>query len=391
MRRTSALLLPLLVLGASAHSLAAQVRIGAPTATLPDDFGSIQTVRELSDGRLLVADPLGKALYLVDFDAGTRAVVGSEGQGPQEYRQPDAVWPLPADSTLLVDLGNARLVAMGPRMEFGPTLPLSQGDFEPGRPLVLRIPQGVDRAGALYFRSMGGGLAGGELPDSAEILRLSRSGGMPETVARFKVQDRRVNRTGGAQNQNVSIEPIPLSPEDAWGVAPDGSVVLARAGDYRVEWVAVDGTVTRGPTIPFQALRIGTAEKEEYLADMARLGGGIGVTVQVVDGSPSMSFQRGGGQSGRREIDQYTWPERLPPIYGGRVPVDASGRAWVRRHVKAGDPSTYDVFDRSGARVGTVTLEAGRRVVGFGGDAVYVVRYDEFDLSYLERYPMPRL
>ena len=56
-------------------------------------------------------------LFVVDMDAGTRAQVGAEGQGPEEYRQPDAVWPLPGDSTLLVDLGNGRLVVLGPDLE----------------------------------------------------------------------------------------------------------------------------------------------------------------------------------------------------------------------------------------------------------------------------------
>ncbi len=244
-----------------APALSAQTSLGRPEARLPDDFGSIQTVRELPDGRVLVADPLGKALYVVDLDAGTREVVGSEGQGPQEYRQPDAVWPLPGDSTLLVDLGNARLVAVGPGMEFGRTRPISQGDFQPGQPLVLAIPQGVDARGAIYFRSMGSGGMGGELPDTADILRQPLDGGASSTVGHFKVQDRKVSRSGGAQSQNVSIEQIPLSPEDAWGVAADGSVVIARAGDYHVEWVGPDGKVTRGPTVTYRPLGIGTARE----------------------------------------------------------------------------------------------------------------------------------
>jgi len=390
MRRSTLFVVPIFALAGLASSVSAQTPIGRPTARLREDFGSIQTVRELANGQVLVADPLSKALYRVDFQAGTRDVVGSEGQGPQEYRQPDAVWPLRGDSTLLVDLGNARLVALGPELHFGPTLPLAQGDFQPGQPLVLRIPQGTDRDGGLFFRSMGGGMGAGALPDSAEILRLARDGGPPRQVARFKVQDRKVNRSGGAESQNVSIEPIPLSPEDAWGVAPDGAVAIARAGDYHVDWIAPDGSVTRGPAIPHDPLRIGTAEKEAYLTDLARSGGGIGVEVQVVNGRPSMSFQRGGGgASAPREIDRYTWPDRMPAIYGGRLPIDGLGRAWVRRHVEAGDPSLYDVIGRDGRRVGSVTLDPGDRVVGFGKDAVYVVRYDDMDLNYLERYALP--
>ena len=88
--------------------------LGTPTALFPEDFGRITNVRELSDGRVLVADPLGQAVYLVDLEAGSRRQLGANGQGPGEYRAPDSVWPLPHDSTLLVDLGNGRLTRMEP-------------------------------------------------------------------------------------------------------------------------------------------------------------------------------------------------------------------------------------------------------------------------------------
>jgi len=367
----------------------AQVQLGPPTAIFPEDFGAIQTVRELPDGRVLVADPLSKALYAVDMAAGNRTVIGREGEGPEEYRQPDAVWPLPGDSTLLVDLGNGRLVALGPGLEFGPTMPLTVGDFQPGRPLVLAIPQGVDGAGNIYVRVMGGGMGGGPLPDSADILRIDRGSRTTEQAAKFKIQDMTQTTSGGANNQNVSISPVPLSPEDAWGVAIDGSVILVRSSDYHLEHLAPDGTVSNGPAVPFNPVRIGTAEKEEYLSELGRTGGGIQVGVEMVNGQMSMSFARGGRGGSTREIDQYTWPQEKPPFYSGRIPVDPIGRAWVRRHVEAGEASTYDVFDGAGARVGTVLLEHGKRVIGFGPSGVYVASYDEFDLNYLERYAMP--
>lgn len=367
-------------------AVAQAVRLGDPLVRFRDDFGSIQTVRELADGRILVADPLGQSLYLLDPDAGTRRVIGAEGQGPDEYRQPDAVWPLPGDSTLLVDLGNGRLTVIDPGLTFRRTRPISQGGPpQPGSPLVIALPQGVDGSGAVYFRSLGA--VAGQPSDSADIVRL-RADGTTDVVGRFKVEDRTVTRSGGANNQNVSMSPVPLSPQDAWGVADDGSVVIVRSSPYRADWVARDGTVTRGPVVPAQGVPIRQAEKDEWVAERGRSGGGIGISVQMVNGQASMNFQRG-GPADARETDQYTWPERTTPIYGGRVPVDGRGRAWVRRHREAGAPSTYDVFDRQGRRVGTVELAPGKRVVGFGRDAAYVVAFDEFDLNYLEKYRLP--
>jgi len=364
--------------------------LGEPTATFPEDFGTIQTVRELPDGTVLVADPLGGELYRVDLDAGTRTVLGTQGEGPGEYRQPDAVWPLPGGASLLIDLGNGRTTTLGADLEFGATSPIAMGEPRPGSTLVLALPQGMDGRGRIYTRAMGGGF-GGPLPDSAAILRIDRETMDVDTVASFKLPDRTQTTSGDAGNRNVSISTIPLSPEDAWGVAADGSVVIARSGEYRVDWFGPDGSVTSGPPTQFEPVSIGTAEKEEYIATQGRSGGGIGISVTVDNGAMQMSFARGGPGSRAREIDNYTWPETMPPIYSGRIDVDLLGRAWVRRHVRAGADATYDVFGRDGVRIGTVSLPNDKRVIGFGSGTVYVVAYDEVDLNYLERYAMPSL
>lgn len=382
----------LAILGLSQEPAQAQgapepIRLGAPTAEFPEDFGAIQTVRELPDGRVLVADPLSKAVYLVDLAQGRRTVVGREGQGPGEYRQPDAVWPLPGDSTLLVDLGNGRLITVGPDLSFGASVPIALGEPRPGQGMVMALPQGVDGQGRIYARAMGGP-GGGPYPDSAAVLRIHRGSRAVDTAATFKIQDVTQAVSGGANTRDVRISPIPLSSEDAWGVAPDGSVVLARAGEPRVEWVAPDGTVTRGPTVPLTPVRIGSAEKEEYLLEQGRSGGGIAVGVEMRNDQMSVTFSRGGAGARRRDASQQSWPQAKPPFHSGRIPVDPLGRAWVRRHVRAGEASTYDIFDRRGERVATVLLDHGKRVVGFGRESVYVVAFDDLDLSYLERYAL---
>lgn len=361
--------------------------LGAPTATFPEDFGTILSVRELDDGRVLVADPLGGALYAVDMEAGTRTRIGTEGQGPGEYRQPDAVWALPGDSTLLIDLGNGRMSALGPDLAFGPTSPLSSGDPRSG--IVVAIPQAVDADGNVYARGMGGGMAG-QLPDSGAVLRVTRGSLAIDTVAMVELQERIRTTSGGPNDQSVSIQQVPLSGEDAWGAAPDGSLVVARSADYHVEWIAPDGTVTRGEPVPFEPVAIGAAEKEEWVRAQGQSGGGIGVEVSINNGAMQTSFRRGGGGGGQPEIDQYSWPETKPPFYGGRIQVDPLGRAWVRRHVEAGGDATYDLFDRQARHVATYTLPTSdRTVVGFGAGSVYVVSFDEFDLNYLERYRLP--
>jgi hypothetical protein len=216
---------------------ATQVRehtLSKADAVFSESFSLIQGLRELGDGRVLIADPLGQALVVVDLGSGRADTLGRVGPGPEEYRQPDGLFPLSADSTLLVDLGNARLTAIGPDGGFGETAPLTKGEPGPGGGLLIILPRGVDSQGRVYFQSMGGRM-GQTLPDSAPVLRWDRQSGAIDTVATVKLQTLKRSSSGGPNNQSVSIRPRPLSPQDTWAVAPDGRVAAVRSSDYHVE------------------------------------------------------------------------------------------------------------------------------------------------------------
>ena len=368
-----------------------RIGLGPAQAALEQEFAVIQTVRELPDGRVLFADPLGQALVVVDMEAGTADTLGRVGEGPEEYHQPDAVWPLPGGGTLLVDLGNGRLTEMGTDLSFGETRPYMLGSFELGSPIMLAIPQGVDDRGGIFFQGFGMS-AGGNVSDSAEVLRYDLETEAVDTVVSVKLTDRTRRTSGGAANQNVSISPVPLSSADSWGVAGDGRVVAARSvagsGEFWVEWSAPDGQMTRGPAYPYSLVGIGRAEMEEWRDSRAETGGGMTIQVEAFNGVMNMRAGRG-GPPGNNELDSYEWPDSKPAFYQGRIPVDPMGRAWVRRHTAAGAAPVYDLFDGSGTREATVELPIGRRVVSFGEGVLYAVRMDEFDLQYLERYGLP--
>ena len=354
--------------------------LGPPQAVFPEDFGFVHAVRELPNGDVLVPDPLGKALYRVDMDAGLRTVIGTLGEGPGEYLQPDAVWPLPGDSTLLVDLGNGRLVRLGPGLEFGPAHPIArpQGDGS----FVMALPAGVDLGGNVYAAALGGYPRDPE--GRGRILRIGLARESVDTAGSYKLGEIVVEESAN----RVSISPIPLSPADAWGVAADGSVVVARSVGYGVDWYAPDGSVTRGDTVDYNPIPITAAEKEEYFRDRRR-GAGVGMSMSAsADGQTTATFFRS-GFSGEPEYDAYRWPDVKPALHSTTIRVDPHDRAWVRRHVPAGGSTAYDIFDRQGNPVGAVTLDGDRRVAGFGPEVVYMVAFDDLDLAYLEKYALP--
>ncbi|MEJ2238500.1 MAG: hypothetical protein P8X82_09410 [Gemmatimonadales bacterium] len=262
------------LLSATLSPIGAQVseqRLTTPAASFPQEFAAIRGLLELPDGRVLVADGLGQALMVVDPTMGSADTVGRIGQGPEEYRSPDGLYPLPGDSVLLVDLGNGRLTRLGPDLGFGETMPLAQGDPTTGMGMSLRIPGGVDREGRVYYQGRGG-MGAGALPDSGMILRWDPSSGAVDTVAMVKLQEMRRTTSGGRNDQSVSISPVPLSPQDGWTVASDGRVAVVRANPYRVDWVLTDGSVVSGPTNEYEPVKVGNGEKEAYLDNVQRNG-----------------------------------------------------------------------------------------------------------------------
>ena len=362
------------------------VALGEPEAVWGEPFSFVSTVREFSDGTVLVGDPLGQVVLHIDLAAGTADTIGGVGEGPEEYRQPDAVWPLPDGRSLLVDLGNGRLTVLGPDLEFGATMPYSMGDITRGE-IVMALPQSVDDQGRLYFRSFG---MGALEQDSASVLRFDPETEALDEVASYKLPETVTESVGDGANQNQRVSAIPLAPADAWGAAPDGRLVVARVGDYHLDWIGVDGSVTSGPPVPYTPVSIGRAEREEWALGRLEAAGGFQIAIAVENGSMTTRASRGGSSDDEDDdLDGYLWPEVKPPFYDAPVRVDEFGRAWVRRHRDGGEPPQYDVFDGSGERRMVVEFPMGRRVISFGSGVLYAAQTDEYGLQTLERYALP--
>ena len=358
-------------------------RLTEPDATFSQEFGFVRGVRELPDGRVLVADGPGQALVLVDFATGTADTIGREGRGPGEYLQPDGLWSMPGDSTLLVDLGNGRLSMIGPDFEFGRTARIAEGDPMTGQ-LSIRLPRGTDYSGRLYYEAASRMRPDGSLRDSAAVLRWDPVQEAEDTVAMVKLDDLVVQRSGGPNNESANMRPKPMSPRDAWAVARDGRIGVVRAADYRVEWIEPDGRVVRGPAVDYEPVSVGVGEKEAYLEELGR--GGLMISVEAENGQMRTSFRRGPGRRGGPAADDLEWPDVMPAFQSSRVFATPSGELWVERSVAADVAPTFDVFDAQAQLIKQVVFPKGRRVVGFGDGTVYVVNVDEFDLNWLERY-----
>ncbi len=357
-----------------------EVSLGTPTAAFKGEFSLIRGVREQADGSVLVADPIDAVLRRLDKGFTRADTIGRIGAGPDEYKQPEGIWPLPADSSLLVDLGNNRIAPMDARGRFGKTEPIVGGSPSGPEGISVMLVGGVDAQGRMYYRA-------GRPGDSIPLVRRTR-GGQTVTLAMLKAAESKTTESGGPNNRSQQTVPVPMSPQDGWAVARDGTIFLVRSSDYHVEVLRPNGQRMRGAPVAYTPVRIDAAEKKAW-ADRNRREGGIGIQVQNRNGQVSMGIGRIRPQGEDATPPDLPWPSVKPAFDPNGIVADSKGRVWVRREQRHDQPAVYDVFDGTGNRVGTVRFPAGRRLLSAGEGTLYVTRTDEDDLQYLERYALP--
>ncbi len=351
-------------------------------ASCPAPFAYLSGVRELADGRLFAADPLSQVFLRVDMNADVVDTLGAQGKGPQEYEGPDHLLPLPGDSTLLVDLGNARLTVVSPEGEFVEWIPMfraRQGGS--ARTLSVRF---ADQGGNLYLRAPSD--LEGVPPDSTGISRFDRVANT-ETVVAWAWHPERSPSSRGAR-------PPILIPMDDWAVGPDGSVAVVRANGLSVDWYRPDGEVLVGPSQSVETYAVGEPEKAREMEELGRAA--MFMSVVVGDGGEqSRQMTRGLPPGDGPGIDDFEWPEMLPPFRPNGTLVSPGNEVWVERIMPRDHAPRYEVFDSTGAHLGFVALPTGARVIGFGShpetrDLLYLARVDEVGFVWLERYRLLR-
>lgn len=382
-------------------ALAAQQPRALPPAeqAFEEPFSQVGALRELSNGRVYIADLRDKVLALVDLAAGSSTKVGREGSGPAEYGMPMRLFTAPGDTTLLFDPLNQRYLVIAPDGKPTSTFrvetpaPASRGDG-PRLTIGLSMPRAADARGRLYFESPGFAQGPDGAPraaDSAAITRYDRASKKMDTLTWVKLPKGNTQVSGGGGNVRMMVGGSnPLTARDEWAVFPDGRVAVVRSADYHVDWIMPNGTRQSSPAITFTPIRVTDADKreEESLRNRNRQNQMM-MTVENGPNGTRRNMQMGPGAAAPPLEPLTDWPAVKPPFRTGQGSVWArpNGDLWVRRLESAGAKGMlYDVIDAQGAVSFQVRIPEGITLVGFGNGTIYTTKADADDLLYLQRH-----
>ena len=363
-----------------------ELRLKPATAELSEEFTFIGSVRELSDGRVLITDPREVRVVVASLKTGAVQLIGRKGQGPNEYSGAGTLLPLGSDSSLLVDglsrrwllfAGAAIVATLPPDTRIIKALKtFARGADERGNVWANNSPrefnQETAKPGVTTFGSV----------DSDFVVRGNRGSGKVDTVTKVRVAVSRQTITANAEGkfQSVSVVRPPLAVGEEAALFLDGWFAIARLDPYRIDWISPDGRVSKGSAIPVTPIKATKAEKDAYFARqqaaraMQRAGGG---------GALPPSLQR--------ELDALRdqFPAEFPPYTNGII-AGGDGNLWLRHPVSMNYLDyRYDIVNRRGQLAGVLNLGKGERIVTVSKTAVYVAWKDEDDIERLRRHPLP--
>jgi hypothetical protein len=370
---TAGMLLFHVVLPPTAASVQTAVaRFSPAEGEVLGEFSRVVSVRELADGRVLVADRREKRLAVAGSSRGTaEETIGRLGGGPGEYTGIGSLHALGGDSTLFVEWPMPRRnILHGTRIVH--TLG-SASDMLPAGLLFAGVDTSGHVLGVRGLRNDGRPVASSAAANVLVLLRIDRATARVDTIARLRGRGgagRHLQQPTGNQ-PGVLILSNPLAAEDMALLFPDGWIAVARVQPYRVEWRSPTGQWMTGTPLPFRAVPTSTRER---CAALERLTG-------PRPGRCDPSILR-------------EWPAHVPAfVPSASLPVllaAPAGRLVIARTPTVATPGNhYDVVDRQGRLTATVALPPTEAIVGFGASSVYIIETDSLGLQILRRHRWP--
>ena len=358
----------------------------APTVKLPPHdarletgFTAITSIRELSDGRILVTDPRDQGLVIADLKTGDVKQVSRRGAGPGEYGMAGLLHAIAGDSSLMSDFMNRRVLVFDKDK--------AVVTVAPDNP-IIKETQGfvryADRLGNVFSvksPEVPSGQTTTSEKDSSAIIRVNRATGRVDTLAtvRDRPTVRTVVRNEKGEVSQSSARSLRLRVGEPWIVHPDGHLAVVRINPFRVDWRSPDGRWTRGAALPIPVIRMTEREKQASLARTAASQASAGGNRQPMPQIPK-----------ELQTPADEWPEVMPPYIETALQFTPSGDVLIRRQPSADHRGiAYYAVDRAGKLLGILELKDNETIGGFGSKSIYIIETDADDLRFIRRHPWP--
>jgi hypothetical protein len=332
-------------------------RIGEPIATAGDTeiLGVVGAVR-LSSGTIVVTEEGGARLAFIGADGAVRWV-GRSGDGPGEFRLPQAMGRSRGDTVWVYDYSSGRVTLFAPSGALVGIIPLDP-------PLSSALAIGSLPDGSLVLSSQWRTNAArpvqGLVRDTVAVVRYV-DGVLADTLGlaagREFVQYAEPN---GRMVMSTAILPRRMS-ATTWGEL----VVLGDQVDHELHVLGIGGVVRS--VIRWAGPDLALAEN-----DVAAW-----IDSRIATAHPD---QR---DALRTLLAAAPRPDRRPAYDG--ILADATGALWVSAHsLGDADPARWDVFDSTGVWLGPVRIPDRFRPLDIGADWVLGVIVDELDVERIQ-------
>jgi hypothetical protein len=369
-------------------------------ATTPGTIKTLNGVRQLPSGRVLVNDAGALRLLELDSTLTVVSVVAENAAGAaNKYGAfPGVLMPYLADSTILVDFAAKAFVVIDPKAKIvrtmapprlsdisdlllysvcGPNGCGAQG-FDPKGRLVYRVSRFSKTRGTNSVVPDSGTTITTVRHDSTAVVRSDPETRTVDTVA-FLAQPAIKTTTqwlGRSSAGASATNPLPVV--DEWTLCPDGTIVVVRAQDYHIEWIDMVGHVVSSPKMVFDWRRLTTEEKQRVIDSTKKAED----DKRAAGASSRLAPRTLGGAATAARPTQPTFspdelPDYYPPIRAGQVKADPDGNIWLLPTTSklAGSGLLFDVVNRNGVVVERVRLPAERNLVGFGPGGIVYMSY----------------
>lgn len=405
---------------AGAQQQPALRQLGPVVARSTVPWTAVLNIRALPGGRVLVHDPGGRKLVLLDSTL-TRATMVADTTAATATAYSGRIAGLIAyrgDSTLFVDPQSMSMMVIDPNGKIGRVMSVPRAEDAGGLVGPLGGAAAFDGKDRLVYRA----------PFRFQMVRKAAGDGLPSmpsppdssAVVRVDLATRRLDTAGFIKTPKVTMQVTqddkgnvrmtseinPLPVVDEFVVLSDGSIAFVRGRDYHVDFLNADGTRTSAPKIPFDWQRLTDDDKVAFIDSLkavrakmasqsssatAAVASTAGGAAPAPDGQRRMVIQfgpggegagpaaRGGPQQELAFVAPSELPDYKPPFFAGAVKADLDDNIWVRTiptRQLAGGP-VYDVINRKGELIDRVQVPPNTAILGFGpGGDVYLLARD---------------